>query len=68
MASMHQVLQVQQRFGDDQDKLASLAPNFYKVNNGQAGPSVTFQVEAGGKEAFVLIKAMTLIKLGLRFC
>ncbi|MBD1895505.1 thermonuclease family protein [Coleofasciculus sp. FACHB-129] len=66
MASMHQVLQVQQRFGDDQDTLASLAPNFQKVNNGQAGPPVTFQVEAGGKDAFALIQGYDLDKVGLK--
>jgi endonuclease YncB( thermonuclease family) len=66
MASMHQVLQIQQRFGDEQDTLASLAPNFQKVNKGQAGPPVTFQVEAGGKEAFVLIQGYDLDKAGLK--
>jgi hypothetical protein len=66
MVSMHQVLQVQQRFGDTQDTLAPLAPNFQKVNQNQAGTPVPFQVEVGGKDAFVLIQGYDLDKAGLK--
>ncbi|NJM60201.1 MAG: thermonuclease family protein [Oscillatoriales cyanobacterium RU_3_3] len=66
MVSTHKLLQIQQRFGDPQDKLASLAPNFQKVNSGQPGSPVKFQVETAGKEAFALIQGYDLDKSGLK--
>jgi endonuclease YncB( thermonuclease family) len=65
MTSLHHVLQVRQRFGDDQDNLAALAPDFQKITAGQAGSPVTFQAVVGGSNAFLLIQGYDLNASGL---
>ncbi len=68
MATLHQVLQINQRFADPQNTLASLGPDFFAVAPGQAGPAVSFRVSAGGTGAFVFIQGYDLNKAGLKVC
>jgi len=66
MSSQHQLLQVNQRFGDAGNALAALAPNFVNVDPGQVGSPVPFTVTSTGTDAFALIQGYDLDKAGLR--
>lgn len=66
MASLHQILQVRQRFADPQDTLKELAPDYLKVEQGEVGPPLLFELADGGNQAFTLIQGFDLDRSGLR--